>query len=73
MRTKLPAASDRSYPVRKDRIHNQKQPVLCSEMWGQESAFLIASLIAKLHHFIKNDAINVDNEYIRCYDLTISL
>ena len=27
MRTKLPAASDRSYPVRKDRIHNQKQPV----------------------------------------------
>lgn len=42
MRTKLPAASDRSYPVRKDRIHNQKQPVLC--LWIVPAISIILNL-----------------------------
>ena len=42
MRTKLPAASDRSYPVRKDWIHNQKQPVLC--LWMLPAISIILNL-----------------------------
>ena len=59
---------------KRTKVHELEPPgTLIQPSYLSPMAFLIASLIAQLHHFTKNDAINVDNEYIRRYDLTISL
>ena len=35
--------------------------------------FLITSSFVQLHHFLKNDVVNIDNEYDECYYLNASL